>query len=84
MIHITARRSTLRTQPITEVKVYSNASEVELTVNGQSCGKAKPDDLHIARWPSVQLQPGENSVKATAKTKEGVLTDSCAWTLQAK
>ena len=82
MVYIASRRSVNRTQPVTEVKVYSNAPEVELIVNGQSCGVQKPDGVRITRWPSITLQVGENTIEAVAKTKGGSVTDSCKWILQ--
>jgi len=39
MVYITSRRFTERTNAVTDVKIYSNAKEVELLVNGSSQGK---------------------------------------------
>ena len=81
MVYITSRRATPRTQPVTEVKVYSNCPLVELKVNGAPLGSMKPDDNHITRWPSVTLQPGTNTIEATGVSNGQPLSDSCTWTL---
>ncbi len=39
VVHVTSCRFTERTDPVTEVKVYSNAPEVTLQVNGVSLGE---------------------------------------------
>lgn len=82
MVYIADRRHTQRTKAQTEVKVYSNASEVELIVNGKSLGKVAPDRVRIARWPSVDLKAGENKIEAVANVDGKKLTDSCVWVLQ--
>jgi len=60
------------------VKVYSNASEVELFVNGKSLGtkKRNTQDFPAAgfRW-LVSLNDGENHIKAIAKSGKTILTD---------
>ena len=47
------------------MKIYSNAAEVELFLNGKSLGKQNGTD-RIFRWPAVTLAPGENNVRAVA------------------
>ena len=83
MVYIASRRSTPRKLATTEVKVYSNCANVELTVNGQSQGKMAPDDVKIARWPSVTLQPGDNKIEVSADGPNGKVTDTCDWVLGA-
>jgi beta-galactosidase len=70
---------------VTEIKVYSNAAQVTVVVNGVSLGpKADPGEDRIFRWPAVTLSPGENKVVATANFGPEVLSDSCVWTLKAR
>ena len=84
VVHVTSCRFVQRTDPVTEVKVYSNAPEVTLEVNGVSLGKrADPGASRIFRWPGVTLAPGENRVSATAHFGSSEATDSCVWTLKA-
>ena len=80
VLRVTARRFTPRTSPVTEVKIYSNAPEVELLLNGRSLGKRVSDD-RIFRWPGVTLSPGENRVRAEAVHNGTRLTDECVWQL---
>jgi len=81
MLYITSRRFTNRTEPKTPVKIYSNAPEVELFINGQSQGILKsPDRLFL--WPTITLRPGPNRIEAKAGSGPGALTDSCEWTLR--
>jgi len=82
MVYIASRRSTPRKIASTEVKVYSNCPEVELILNGQSLGKMQPDEIKIAHWPNVILQPGQNHVEAVAYGTAGKLSDSCDWVLE--
>lgn len=82
LVYITSRRFTPRAAAKTEVKVYSNCDEVELTLNGHSIGSTRVDD-HIARWSDVELAPGENRLEARGRTKVATVIDRCVWTLPA-
>jgi beta-galactosidase len=81
MVYIASRRATLRHQAGTEIKVYSNCAEVELRVNDRSLGVVKPDELRIARWPGVLLQPGKNLVRAVVRDSGREISDTCEWIL---
>jgi beta-galactosidase len=78
VLRITSSRFTQRTDPATEVKIYSNAPEVELFLNATSLGRKPVGPDHIVRWSGVTLVPGENKVRATAGSD---LKDECVWTL---
>ena len=78
VLHITSRRFVDRTQPVTTVKIYSNAEAVELRVNGVSLG-SKSSLNHIFLWPGVTLQTGSNAIAASATRGGHELTDRCEW-----
>jgi beta-galactosidase len=82
MVYITSRRATPRKLGTTEVKAYSNCAEVELKVNGQSLGSAKPNDIKVASWPDVKLKPGNNVIEVTGSAAGKIVSDSCEWTLE--
>ena len=82
MVYITSRRFTERTNAVTDVKIYSNAKEVELLVNGSSQGKRADGTNGVFIWKDVQLKPGENHVEAKAGRDGKNLSDSCVWTLK--
>jgi len=79
VLYITSRRFTARTQPMTSVKIYSNADTVELKLNNVSLGR-KHSTNHIFLWLDVQLSKGENHIETRASREKTVLTDSCLWT----
>ena len=78
MVYITNRRFAHRTADKTTIKVYSNAENVELFVNGESLGETTGKNS-VFIWKNVQLQNGSNSIKATAFTSKGKIEDSCVW-----
>jgi len=82
VLYITDRRFTGRTNAVTDVKVYSNASKVELLLNGKSEGERSHGTNCVFIWKDMQLQSGENQVTAKAERDGKKLSDSCAWTLQ--
>lgn len=67
------------------IKVYSNAEEVELVVNGENYGKKERNsqDFPAAglRW-MVKLKEGTNHIKAIAKVGKKVLTDEISQVYQ--
>ena len=82
MVYITSRRMTQRTQPTTEIKIYSNCPAVQLKVNGHEIAAVQSDKVHVFRWENVKLQPGDNQIEATATANEKTVEDHCAWSLR--
>ncbi|MEU8789673.1 glycoside hydrolase family 2 TIM barrel-domain containing protein [Streptomyces sp. NPDC048643] len=81
-LYITSRRWTARTDAATELKVYSNASEVTATLNGTSIGKRSSTD-RIFHWDGVTLRPGPNTLTVSASIAGVPHTDTVTWTLTA-
>ena len=81
VLYITSRRFTERTNAVTDVKIYSNAKEVELSLNGNSQGKRNDGTNGVFIWKKVKLSPGENQVEARAERDGKSLSDRCIWTL---
>jgi len=82
VLYLTSRRFTERTNAVTDVKIYSNAKEVELLLNGKSLGARHDGTNGVFIWKDVQLKTGENRVEARAERNGQKLTDSCVWTLK--
>ena len=80
VVYITSRRHAKRTEPITDIKVYSNAESVELSVNGIAQDSVTPDSLKRAVWKKITLKPGENIIEAVAQQDGQTFRDSCKWT----
>ena len=79
MAHINSKRFTVRGLDRIAVKVYSNAAEIELLVNGKSLGK-KSGTYAAFVWDDVPLKVGENQVIARGEKDGKPVEDSCAWT----
>jgi beta-galactosidase len=79
VLHLTGRRYVDRAYPVIDVRAYSNAASASLSVNGRAVGTvACPDRICV--WPGVRLQPGDNTVTATAQQGGKTLTDALQWT----
>jgi beta-galactosidase len=74
VLHITQRRYGERAYPVTDVRIYSNASAVHLALNGRDMG-ARSCPGSVCVWEQVRLDPGANRLVATA----GDQTDSVEW-----
>ncbi|UZK64716.1 glycoside hydrolase family 2 TIM barrel-domain containing protein [Sphingomonas sp. M1-B02] len=79
VLHLTGRRYVDRAYPVAEVRAYSNADAVSLTVNGAQIGTVSCPD-RICVWPGVALKAGENAVTATATVAGKPLSDTIRWT----
>ncbi|QYE33878.1 DUF4982 domain-containing protein [Polymorphobacter sp. PAMC 29334] len=77
-LHITSSRYVDRAYPVTNVRVYSNADKVALTVNGVAIG-SQPCPDRICVWPNVALKPGANAVMVSAEIGGAMRTDSVTW-----
>jgi beta-galactosidase len=84
VLYITSRRYTDRTNAVTDIKIYSNASQAELLVNGASQGVRTNDGNGVILWQKVKLNVGANVINAQAESKGKLLTDSCTWTLHSE
>jgi beta-galactosidase len=80
VLYITSRRDDERLERQAEVKVYSNASDVELFVNEISQGTLSATD-RIFRW-KIALAPGPNRIRVRASREGRALTDECLWTFK--
>jgi beta-galactosidase len=83
VLYITSRRFTERTNMVTDVKIYSNAKEVEMLLNGASQGKRSNGTDGVFIWSKVALKQGENHIEAKARRGGQNLTDNCIWTVKA-
>jgi beta-galactosidase len=82
MVYIAARRMTPRTQPTTEIKVYSNCPKVELRVNGTLLPAVEPNKVHVFHFENIALQAGENQIQAKGISGDKSVEDECVWTLK--
>jgi beta-galactosidase len=82
VLYITSRRFVERTNAVTDVKIYSNAAEAELLVNGASQGIRQNDGNAVFTWKDVHLAPGDNRIEASAHRDSQSLSDNCVWTLK--
>ncbi len=69
MVFIAGKRCTRHEKAETEVWVFSNCSEVALSLNGKPIASLAPNDISLCTF-RVTLQPGLNRLVATA-VKEG-------------
>ncbi len=82
VLYITSRRFTERTNAVTDVKIYSNASQAECLLNGVSQGWRDNDGNGVFIWQNVKLAAGENRIQTRAQRSGHTLSDGCAWTLK--
>lgn len=79
VLHLTGRRYADRAYPVVDVRAYSNADSPSLTVNGRAAGTvACPERICV--WPGVRLDPGDNTLAATARRGDAALSDTLRWT----
>jgi len=62
-VHIINRRLTNLPAKSTEIRVYSNQPDVEITLNGTSLGRKTASD-HVFSWTNVPWASGSNTVTA--------------------
>lgn len=77
MLYIASRRYIERTEPVTDIKVYTNQPQATLYLNGKKVATGKKDGLGRVVFKNIRLRDGKNTVRVTS----GKLTDSCVWTL---
>jgi beta-galactosidase len=78
VLYITSRRYVNRAYPVIDIKVYSNAPQVSLAVNGKSLSEVQcPERICVSH--DVQLQTGPNTVEASATIDGKVVTDKVTW-----
>ncbi len=80
-VYITSRRFSVRGLEQIPIKVYSNAGEVNLRVNGVEIGRRGPAEDVMFQWEGVKLKEGANLVEAAATFSGGrVVSDHVTFT----
>jgi beta-galactosidase len=81
--YVTGRRYTERAYAVADVKVYSNAQAVQLSVNDRQVGSIGRDQavLNTYVFRDVKLSPGRNRVVATGDHGGKEVADSVEWSL---
>lgn len=80
-VHITGRRYVDRAYPVTDVRVYSNALQTELIVNGKSTGRLAACENHVCLWKAVRLTAGTNTITARGRFADRQVADKVVWKL---
>ncbi|MEM9720475.1 MAG: glycoside hydrolase family 2 TIM barrel-domain containing protein [Bacteroidota bacterium] len=81
VLYISSRRHIFREEAKTPVKVFSNLSELSLSLNGEEIGSQRPE-MGVAKWKQVKLNPGKNHLVVRA-TQNGIThTDEVIWVLE--
>jgi beta-galactosidase len=84
VLYIAGRRFIEHTNAVTDVKIYSNAAKVQLSLNGIPQGGQGDGTNGVFLWRNIRLQPGENRVEARAVKDGRDLQDACAWAFRLK
>ena len=84
VLYIAERRFTERTNAVTDVKIYSNATDGGVVVE-RKIRRVSPNqhELRVCLEERRNLKPGENRITARAERDGKKLSDACKWTLQA-
>ncbi|WP_455497752.1 glycoside hydrolase family 2 protein [Coprobacter sp.] len=78
VLHIASKRHIKRSEQETDIKVYSNCSDLLLYVNGIKY-QYVPGDQNIFVWKNIRLQPGKNEIKVSGKFEGKIISDQCEW-----
>ena len=76
-VHLCSKRYVERTEPLTDVIVFTTAPSAKLYVNGKLVGNQKTDEYATIIWKDVALADGANEV--VVRTSHG--DDSVVWTV---
>ncbi|MCH8686238.1 malectin domain-containing carbohydrate-binding protein [Pedomonas mirosovicensis] len=76
--HITGRRYVDRPYPVVDVKAYSNAPQLELTLNGRTLGETACRQ-GICLWRGVMLDTGENRLDVRGTHAGKTVDDAVTW-----
>ncbi len=82
MIYLANRRDNIRKNTVTKIQAFSNLKDVKIFVNGKEY--TAKNGVNAKHWvvENVQLQKGENKIKAIGKLNGKELTDEMSWTLE--
>ncbi|AMC08061.1 glycoside hydrolase family 2 TIM barrel-domain containing protein [Turicibacter sp. H121] len=83
-VYITSRRFTERTTNTTDVKVYSNANNVTLTVNGKDYGMGTKQQDGVFVWKNVKLSEANTVVATAYDSNNNKLVDEVKWNTNVK
>lgn len=78
VVHINGRRYVQRAYAVVDVRVYSNAEAVELSLNGRGLGRV-PCAGRVCVMPGVALSPGSNELLAQASFGGRAVVDRVHW-----